>query len=345
MRYHVAFHPSWWHDRIGIDFSESFWTDPQTRIAADVQMRRHLYDQFGQFGLGEKDSQPRPLLGSDLLACGYLPDQILGCQVRFAPDDSPQVVCAQLDEDACFALEAPDFDQNPIWQDTQRQINWLLDHYGHIESHINLCGVQNLALDLRGQELFLDYYDEESPAQHLLEVCYQTVRELCRRLYALTPHISGGVSNIVEQVLPQVLLHSNCSVEMVSEATYIEQLLPYDCRLAEEFPVYGIHHCGQTMEHVVGGYAKVPNLRFAEVGAGSDLEKVARVLPESVLLNARYSPVKLATVSDADLYAELKEMTRIVPGSRLSISCAGIDKSVPDHRIAQFCAYCKELLV
>jgi len=148
----------------------------------------------------------------------------------------------------------------------------------------------------------------------------------------------------VEAVLPEVLLHSNCSVEMISEQNYIDWLLPYEKKLAEEFPIYGIHHCGQTMEHVVNGYAKVPNLRFVEVGAFSNLAAVAAALDQTVLINARYSPVRLKEATDAELHAELKEIRRIVPGERLSISCVGIDASVPDERIAQFCSYCREFV-
>jgi len=344
MRYNIVFHPSWWHQNAGIDFSESFWNDPEVRIAADMKMRRVLYEHFGDYGLGEKNPEPRPLIGSDLLACGYLPSQLLGCKVVFSEDNAPQVLCAELSEDDAFAIPFPNFDENPVWQGIQRQLDWLQKEFGRVESYINLSGIQNLAMDLRGQNLFLDYYDDESPAEHLLDVSYFTIREMCRRLSSYTKCISGGVSNIVESILPDVLLHSNCSVEMISEQTYIDWLLPYEIKLAEEFPVYGIHHCGQTMEHVVKGYAKVPNLRLVEVGAFSELKDVVAALDPTVLINARYSPVRLKEASNAELYTELAEMKKILPEERLSISCVGIDASVPDERIVQFCAYCKELL-
>ena len=91
------------------------------------------------------------------------------------------------------------------------------------------------------------------------------------------------------------------------------------------------------------GYAKVPSLCLVEVGAFSDLKDVVTALEPTVLINARYSPVRLKEASDAELYTELEEMKKILPEERLSISCVGIDASVPDERIVQFCAYCKEL--
>lgn len=344
MRYNIVFHPSWWHRNAGIDFSARFFQDPEYRIQADMTMRRVLHERFGCVGLGEADPQPRPIIGSDMLACGYLSSQIMGCPVEFAPDDAPQVLCANLTEEEAFALEVPDFDTNPVWQGIRKQLDWLQEKFGWVDTSVDFNGIQNLAMDLRGQDLFLDYYDEDSPAQHLLEVSYQVTRELCRRFLAYSGCISGGVSNIVKNVMPEVVLHSNCSVEMISQQNYEEWLLPYEIRMAEEFTNYGIHHCGQSMEHVIHGYAKTPNLKMVEVGAFSDLAACVQALPEHVLVNARYSPVRLAQASDEELYDEIKAMTEILPGKRLSVSCVGIDSSVSDERIIRFCSICRELM-
>lgn len=344
LRYEICFHPSWWHETAGIDFSRPFWDDPDTRIAADLVMRRALYDKFGEYGLGERDPEPRPLLGSDQTACGFLFSEMLGCRVLYAPDNSPQVLCANLDDGQCAALRVPDFDRSEVWQRVQRQLDALQAKYGRVESYLNLMGVQNIALDLRGQDIFTDYYDEDSPADHVLEVACGTMLEAGRRLRRYTRSLSGGVTNITTHVCPEVYLTSNCSVEMVSQGMYEAKLLRYDTALAEAFPPFGIHHCGKTMEHVARGYAKVPNLRFVEVGAGSDLAAVAAALPGDTLINARYSPVRLADVPEDVLRRELTAMTEQVPGERLSISCVGISGVVPESQIRLFLRLCRELL-
>ena len=344
LRYEICFHPSWWHREAGIDFSENFWHDPETRIRADMKMRRVLFEKFGQYGIGEEDPGPRPILGSDHTACGFLFSEMLGCKVLYAAGDSPQVLCAELDDGEAFALRTPDFDSHPLWQSMERQAAWLKEKYGYVECHLNLMGVQNIAMDLRGQTIFEDYYDEDSPARHLLEVSCETMLEAGRRMYAWTPHISAGVTNILKHVRPRNYCTSNCTVEMVSRSIYEEFLLEYDNRLAEAFPDFGIHHCGKTMEHVVEGYAKVRNLKFVEVGAFSDLAAVRDALTEDMLINARYSPVRLASVTEEELRKELEEMARLVPEQRLSISCVGIDSSVPEEKICLFLRICRELL-
>lgn len=344
LRYEICFHPSWWNQTAGIDFSEPFWYDPEVRIEADRKMRRVLYEKFGAWGIGEENPQPRPLLGSDNTACGFILSQMLGCKVLYAADSSPQVLCANLDDDAAFALTVPDFDTNPVWQKIQSQLEYLQSKYGYVESHLNLMGVQNIAMDLRGQDIFMDYFEEDSPAEHLLEVACETMLEAGRRLRKYTPNLSAGVTNILRHVRPGNFCTGNCTVEMVSQNIYEKFLLKYDNRLADEFPDFGIHHCGRTMEHVVNGYAKVNNLKFVEVGAFSNLAAVRDALPGDIQINARYSPVRLAGVDKQTLREDLEEMVRIVPGPRLSISCVGIDASVPEEKICWFLEICKELL-
>ena len=323
----VTFHPSWWHRYAGIDFDEPFFFDPEVRIGADARMRRKLWELFGEYGIGEEHPEPRPVLFSDLIACGFLHSQLLGCEVVFRKDDAPQVVCARLSDDEVRALEVPDLDRHPLWEKVQRQIDYFLRNFGRAESAVNLMGIQNIALDLRGDELFFDYYDEPELEAKLLTAAADLSLEIGRRLRAVSRTVSGGVTSIVKQVCPDVYLTSNCSVTMLSNEQYETHLLPYDVKLAEAFPCFGIHHCGSNMENVIEGYLKVPNLRFLEIGAGSDLAAVARALGDrDVMCCVRYSPVALKTDSREEIARKTEEAVRAFGGDeRLCFSCVGID--------------------
>ncbi|MBP3371364.1 MAG: hypothetical protein J6L88_02435, partial [Clostridia bacterium] len=156
----ITFHPSWWHKHTGVEFDEKFFFDADYRLEADVKMRRKLFEYFGDFGIGEEDPKPRPILFSDLIASGFLYSQMMGCEVIFKKDNAPQVVAANLSEDAVESLSVPNLDENPLWQNVQGQIDRFLREFGYVESAINLMGVKNIALDLRGEELFYDYFDD-----------------------------------------------------------------------------------------------------------------------------------------------------------------------------------------
>lgn len=338
MKYDITFHPKWWYKNADIHFTQDFFDDPEYRMDCDVKMRKTLYDHFGKYGIGEKNPEKRPLLGSDLLAAGYLYSQLMGCEIIYEADNSPQVVCMGRDEDSIDDIKAPDLDSSPIWQATQKQIDYLMEHYGRLESYVNLQGIQNIAMDIMGQELFMAYYSSPDEVEALLEEITGLTLQVGRRLQAVSPNLSGGVTAIVEQTVPDCYLTSNCSVEMVSNDLYEEFLLPRDQTLAKAFPQFGIHHCGQTMEHVTDGYAKIPELVFAEVGAGSNIKAVREKLP-NVFLNARYSPARLMEATKEEIEEEVKALA--LYGD--SISCVGLDASVSDEQILNFLEACSKL--
>ena len=345
MRYDIVFHPAWWHRHTGICFDRRFWDDPVYRIEADQVMRRTLYEKFGEFGLGEASPKPRPLLGSDMLACGFLHSEMLGCDTVYTENDAPCPRCMELSLEQAAQFPYCSIDNSEVFQRVQQQIDWLLGRYGHLESYINHMGVQNVAFDLCGMELYMGYLgdeEEQSAVRHILDVACDIVLQVGQRLAVYDGCLSAGVTNIVRHVCPRAFVTSNCTVEMISQETYKTFLLSHDQRLAEAFPVFGIHHCGQTAEHVVGGYAKVPHLQFFEAGAFSDLAAVRDALPADTRINMRISPTRLSAASPDEIRAELAAYREILPGERLSVSCAGIGDTVTDEQVCIFLDACRE---
>lgn len=342
LKYDITFHPSWWHKYAGVDFTQEFFDEPEYRMECDLKMKKALYEHFGEYGLGEKNPEKRPILGTDFLAAGYLYSEIMGCNIRYEPDNSPQVICMGLDEEQIEDIMAPDLDKSEVWARTQKQIDYLTDKYGRVESHVNLMGIQNIAMDIMGQDVMMAYYSAPDEVRHLLQQITNLSIEIGKRFYALSKDISGGVTAIVQQTVPGNYLASNCSVEMVSNKIYEDFLLEFDQQLANEFPNFGIHHCGRSMEHVVEGYSKIPQLKFAEVGAFSDIRKVREVLP-NIFLNARYSPVRLAKASEQEVMDEVRDLILggMNPAGQISISCVGLDSNVEDKQIRYFLDACE----
>ncbi|MDD3338678.1 MAG: uroporphyrinogen decarboxylase family protein [Lachnospiraceae bacterium] len=342
IKYDITFHPKWWHKHAGICFGQEFFDDPKYRIECDVKMRKALYEHFGAYGIGEKNPKERPLLGSDLLAAGYLYSEILGCKIIYQEDNSPQVVSLGLDEDSLQEFEVPKLAESEVWKRTQKQIDYLQAAYGHVETYINLMGIQNIALDLMGQELLVSYYTAPDEVDAMLHGITEISVDIGKRFKQLSSDVSGGVTGIIRQVMPECYVTSNCSVEMVSNELYEEFLLKYDTRLSHAFGCFGIHHCGQTMEHVAEGYAKVPDLQFAEVGAGSDIQKVREILPH-VHLNARYSPARILHASKEEITKEVQELVSLGKHDQggISVSCVGMDEQVTDAQVINFLEACR----
>lgn len=155
--------------------------------------------------------------------------------------------------------------------------------------------------------------------------------------------LSCGVTSIMQQINPKMFVTSNCTVELVSQEIYEKHLLEWDKKLAKAFNSFGIHHCGQSAEHVAYGYKKVPNLSFLEVGAFSDIKKVSQIFPD-ISLNLRYSPVKLKEVTRKELKNNLLTMIKDgAPIERISVSCVGIDDTTPMHKVENFITTIQEI--
>jgi hypothetical protein len=230
----IVFPPSWWHRHYGLTFDESFFFDPAKRVESERQMRAALHARFGDVGLGEADATPRPVIGPVHLAAGFLPSAVLGCEIRFFDGASPEVLPANLTDGQVMALEAPDLETNPAFRKLIGLMDALEAQFGALEGDVNWEGVQNVTLNLRGQQLFLDYYDNPPLARHLLEVSARTLAAMTAYVRRRSGSTSVAVNRIVGAVDPRVNLHSNCTVAMISAATYHEYLLSHDQQLARD---------------------------------------------------------------------------------------------------------------
>jgi len=329
----VVFHPHWWHENYGIRFDESFFFDPEVRVEQERRMRQALHDRFGDLGMGERNAQPRPVIGPVHNALGFVVPAILGCQVEFLADASPQVITADMADEQILALEVPDITQTSPMKETIAMMDALERRFGYLEGDINWEGVQNIALYLRGNQLFVDYYENPALARRLLDVVKRTCLEVASYVRSRTGTTSITVNRTVGSVDPRISLHSNCSVTMISNQMYEEFLLPHEQELANRLQPYGIHHCGNNMEHVVEGFAKVRECDFFDVGWGSDVARCRQALPEA-WFNLRLSPAKLRECSAAEVRADVEELLLASgPLQQASVCCINIDSGTPDEYI------------
>ena len=329
----VIFHPDWWHTHYGLDFGPAFHFDPQVRVESERRMRQALYDRFGDLGLGEAQARPRPVVGPVHLAIGFVVQAMLGCEVRFAPNAAPWVLCAELDEDQVWALEVPDLETTSPMRETIARMDALEAEFGYLEGDIPWDGVQNVALDLRGQQLFLDYYDRPDMVHHLFDVIARTMILVAGYVRRRTGTSSISLNRIVASIDPRLNLHSNCSVQMISRRTYEQHLLPFECWLAERLQPYGIHHCGDSLQRMAQAYARVPGLAYVDVGWGSDVAGCRRALPDLVF-SLRLNPARLRTQTPAEVRSDVEQLLDAAgPLDKAALCCVAMDAATPDENV------------
>ncbi|HVP90820.1 MAG TPA: hypothetical protein VMS75_06340, partial [Terriglobales bacterium] len=237
----VVFHPSWWHEHAGISFDADFFYDPRRRVEDERKMERVLYERFGELGLGEDRDRDVPVIGPVHNAAGYLLSEMLGCRVEYKEDAPPQVIPAhrldlELDVEAAFADE-------PFRRLTSLA-EALKQSHGRVVGDVNWGGILNLALDLRGQDIFLDMLDRPEDARVFFGRIAEVIGRFTSYLERETGTTSISVNRTVRHIRPPVFLHSECALTMISTEHYESFIRPYDAAWSERRRPFGIHYCG-----------------------------------------------------------------------------------------------------
>jgi hypothetical protein len=327
----VVFHPSWWHKNAGIVFDEDFFYDPRRRVEDERRMERTLFERFGDLGLGEDRDRDAPLLGPVHIAAGYLLSEMIGCRVEYRADAPPLVVPAQrtdlrLDVDAAFA--------GPAFRRIERLASALRARHGRVEGDVNWGGILNLALDYRGQDIFLDMIDKPLAVHAFFGRLAELIERFTAFLAGETGTTSISVNRTVRHFRDPVFLHSECALTMISVAHYEEFLLPIDAAWGLRHRPFGVHYCGADPHRLAESFARIrPRLDFLDVGWGGDLRRLRRGLPET-FFNIRLSPVEIADWTPDDIRRTIRSRVEASGDPYLTgVCCINMDDRVGDDQV------------
>jgi hypothetical protein len=329
----IVFHPNWWNKNYGIFFQKEFFFDPDVRAENDFLMRKHLRNRFSDLDLVDGEIKPRPVVGGTLLAAGYLISAILGCEIKYFDDAPPEVIPQNLTDEQIVALKPLDIFKTRPMQELLRMMDKLEQKFGYLEGDINWEGVQNVAFNLRGQQLFLDYLTNPQLAINLLEVVSNTIIQFLEFMIKRTSSTSISVNRIVRQVEPSLVLHSNCTVTMISPEQYRQFLFKYDQLMSKKFSPYGIHYCGNNMQVMRHEFARLQQVSFYDVGWGSDVKLCREALPDK-FFNLRLSPVRMLSESINAIEDDIKMLlSQVGDLRRAGLCCINMDYGTPDENI------------
>lgn len=322
----VGFYPDWFNKHYGISFGKKYYFDPETRVETRMAIEKCLFERFGDVGLGNPDPEPKPLITFGMV---MLPS-IFGCEIIYKDDALPWAMPLNLSEDDIMKLEVPDiFNAYPMKEMIQ-QIEYLKKKYGHVVGDINTTGVQNLALKLRGDQLYFDFYEKPELCRHLMEICTECIIQLFQFDHETT---GTGAVDVTPMCNPELFIFPNCTAEQISLETYESHILEYDNRVAEACHPVGIHHCG-SVDEVMDGYAKVHHLEFIEIGFGSDVKRTREVFGPNVAVNARISPVLMKNGTSEEVAAEVRKLIdNGAPLENFSIDTVGLTYGTPDDNV------------
>jgi len=329
----VVFGPSWWHKRFGICFDRGFFFDPNRRVADEQRMRSALADVLGDLGMGERNAEPRPVIGAVHLAAGYIIAEALGCEMIFHDDAPPDVIPKLISDDEFERWEPPALFHTQPMRDLRDMVDTLRSRFGYVEGDVNWSGMHNAAFDLRGSALFTDYYDRPEAVKRFMDAMADFLLEFVRYLDEVAGTSSITVNRSILHIDPRLHVISNCTVSMVSAEFYSEFLAASERRLAKCLQPYGVHHCGDNMDRLAPAYADVEGIEFFDVGYGSDVKRCRGLLPDA-FFNIRLSPGKMAVCSPDDIISEVNRLAAASARPELTgFCCINLDHRVPDDNI------------
>ncbi len=331
LRPEIGFTPRWYHEALGIDFGSRWHSDVRYRREAVLAMRDELRRRFPGTGLAGTNGSEGPLdlltglLGTCTVAA------IFGLPVVYASDNWPNVEHHYMTREQMAALEVPNLERNPVFQDLLRQVDEIEAIEGRAVGFVNWQGVLNNAQRLRGPELFIDLYETPQLVRHVFAVICETMVQATCRLHGRQR--AGGVEYGFGTI-------SNCSVNMISPSQYEDFLLPHDRRIAREFEIIGIHNCAWNADPYLPLYATIPNLGYIDMGIRSNLKKACTLLPHARRA-LMYTPMDLADKPMDMIREDLERVAREY--GPCDVVFADIESGTPDDRVFDAIRCCEEL--
>jgi hypothetical protein len=325
----LVFNPNWWFRNYGISFDRPFYFDPRARIENDVRMRRALYERFG---LGEKDPQPRPVAGSEHVAGGFVIPALMGVEIRFSDNQAPWNIPANLGREEILALRVPDIESTWPMSEWIPQMDALEKEFGFLTGDFNTGGVINTALELRGQQLFLDMLEDPELTSHLFRVVAETTVKVAAYVRRRTGSCSVAVNRSIVNVDRTLFLGSNCSVQMISPRLYDATLAEWERWLAASLQPYGIHHCGNNLHRYAEIY-RTTGAVFYDVGWESDVARCAALLP-GAFLNLRLSPVRMLQCTAGEIRRDVESLLAAAGrAEKVGLCAINMDYGTPDENV------------
>jgi len=327
----IVLGPAWWYHHAGITFDQDFFFHPARRVEVERKMEKVLDERWGRFGLGQNHDQDLPMVGAVHLAAGYLVSEMLGCRVEYLEDAPPQVIPANVDS---LEISTGAALSSPAFKRLENLCEALKTKYGRLHGDVNFSGILNIALDLRGQALLMDLFDQPGRAANFLGGIAGVIAQFTEYIGRTTGTTSISVNRNVRHIPQPVFLHSECSHTMISVAAYEKYLMPYDVAWSKRYRPFGIHYCGQDPQRYAEAFARLPHLDFLDVGWPGDVARLRRHLPET-FLNIRYSPVEIVKQTPDEIRRTIRRLVRDSNNPWLTgVCCINMDQQVSDEQIA-----------
>lgn len=329
LRVVLGFTPQWYVRHVSVDFGPQWHQDPIYRYESLYRMKEFLsqaFPDYAQFQLKPNARGVDPGCATISGAYGIMPVPLAyGIPAVYRSDGWPDAAPgSHLSKEVLMSLKPFEPDSNPFMQELLRQIDLTYETYGTVEGFLNYQGILNIALKVRGVEIFMDMCDDPPFAHFLLSHIADTIGKMAKTVQARQRQYGFDVD---------LLSLSNCVLNMISPAMYEEFVLPLDEALSHQFELFGIHICNWNITPYLDSLRKIKKMGYLDMGMDSDMEKARRYFPDTRRA-VLYHPNKLIFLLEDQMEAEIRQIYRQLAPCDLVLG--GIDPSTTVEQVRRF---------
>ena len=321
----IGFTPKWYRKNLDIDFGERWHKDPAYRRDTVIAMRDLLLSKFSGFPIGFLEDAPDLITG---VFGGCTVAGIFGIPIIFSDFNWPLCAHEYLNTDEIKNLTAPDLDHDEFFQDLLNQLDWIANNEGRIIGFINWQGMINNAQRIMGNQIFTEMILQPDVVMHLMDCVCTTMIDAAKRIRNRQER--SGVSYDFFTI-------SNCLVNMISPEQYREFILPFDIRIAEAFGTIGIHNCAWKADPYLEDYAKVPAVKYIDMGEVSDLRKAKKLFPDTRRA-IMYTPMDFSSRNIDRIRQDMEKIAALY--APCDIVVADLEEDVEDEKVLAFLEIC-----
>jgi len=324
----IGFTTNWYHERVGVDFSERYHLDPEYRFENVAKMKEHVlkcfpnvpyFHEHDQDGFFQECATVSNVYGVCLFSMLY------GLKPVYYPHIWPAMRPQDhLSEEEIAALKPIDVENHPVIQQLLQQMDYIEKKWGKIDGCVNFQGVLNNAFKIRGADVFVDMIMDPDLCHHLLDHVTTTMIDLIH-LIQKRQRDSGYNADFT--------VASSCVVNMISPENYEEFVMPYDRRLEKEGAAFGIHSCNWRLDPYAKAFSTLDRVGYVDFGFDSNLTHVRECFPETRRM-VFYHPHFLKEKDWAGVEADVKRM--LTETGPCDICLADIELGIEDEKIIRF---------
>ena len=335
LRVSLGFTPDWYRSRLGVDFSERWHVDPVYRAESLLTMKEQLHDCFPEVSYFEPRMtdgiEPTCWTISGVNGILTIP-RLYGIEPSFVANNWPDALGGMHIPKDEIRIDAPvDLDRHPVLVDLYRQMEIIRQRSGPVHGYLNYQGLLNIALKVRGNDFFLDLFDDPDWASRFLSHIADTIASVAGRIQSIQ-RASGFPVNLLSM--------SNCVMNMVSPQQYDEFVLPSDRRLSTLFPRFGVHTCRWNANPYLDSLRTIEKMGYLDTGLETDVARMRELFP-TTRRAVLYDPVGLEHSTDQRIAADFRRIaTECGP---CDIVLADVESTTPDERVRDALALAAEL--